>query len=148
MNRYENLKDIFYQTIEEKTHGIYKQRAYFHSLAVSSLCQKLALERGLNIELAAIIGLFHDYAQFIHHSSFEHAKRSSEMLASLLNEFNDSEKQIILNAIALHSHKEHIDDEYSELLKDADVLAQYLNEPDIILKTASQMRLKRLLEQG
>ena len=135
MNRYENLKDIFYQTIEEKTHGIYKQRAYFHSLAVSSLCQKLALERGLNI-------------QFIHHSSFEHAKRSSEMLASLLNEFNDSEKQIILNAIALHSHKEHIDDEYSELLKDADVLAQYLNEPDIILKTASQMRLKRLLEQG
>ena len=145
MNRYENLKNIFFQNIEEKCHGIYKQKAYFHSLSVSTLCQKLALEKDLNIELAAIIGLFHDYAQFIHHSSFDHAKRSSEMVVPLLDNFNDNERQMIIQAIAHHSDKTRIDDQYSEILKDADVLAQYFAEPDIILKVDSQKRLNQYI---
>lgn len=143
MNRYENLKNIFYQTIEEQCHGIYKQKAYFHSLSVSSLCQKLALEKEQDIELAAIMGLFHDYAQFINHSSFNHAKRSSEMVLALLDDFNDFEKQIITQAISFHSDKERIDDIYSEILKDADVLSQYFMEPQTIFKEASQKRLKK-----
>ncbi|WP_028043105.1 HD domain-containing protein [Candidatus Stoquefichus massiliensis] len=145
MNRYENLKNIFFQNIEEKCHGIYKQKAYFHSLSVSTLCQKLALEKDLDIELAAIIGLFHDYAQFIHHSSFDHAKRSSEMVVPLLDNFNDNERQMIIQAIAHHSDKTRIDDQYSEILKDADVLAQYFAEPDIILKADSQKRLNQYI---
>lgn len=145
MNRYENLKNIFFQNIEEKCHGIYKQKAYFHSLSVSTLCQKLALEKDLDIELAAIIGLFHDYAQFIHHSSFDHAKRSSEMVVPLLDNFNDNERQMIIQAIAHHSDKTRIDDQYSEILKDADVLAQYFAEPDIILKVDSQKRLNQYI---
>lgn len=145
MNRYENLKNIFFQNIEEKCHGIYKQKAYFHSLSVSTLCQKLALEKDLNIELAAIIGLFHDYSQFIHHSSFDHAKRSSEMVVPLLDNFNDNERQMIIQAIAHHSDKTRIDDQYSEILKDADVLAQYFAEPDIILKVDSQKRLNQYI---
>lgn len=143
MNRYEDLKNIFYQTIEEQCYGIYKQKAYFHSLSVSSLCQKLALEKEQDIELAAIMGLFHDYAQFINHSSFNHAKRSSEMVFTLLDDFSDFEKQIITQAIASHSDKERIDDIYSEILKDADVLAQYFMEPQTIFKEASQKRLKK-----
>lgn len=145
MNRYENLKNIFFQNIEEKCHGIYKQKAYFHSLSVSTLCQKLALEKDLDIELAAIIGLFHDYAQFIHHSSFDHAKRSSKMVVPLLDNFNDNERQMIIQAIAHHSDKTRIDDQYSEILKDADVLAQYFAEPDIILKVDSQKRLNQYI---
>lgn len=146
MNRYEKLKDIFYQTIEEKCHGLYKQKAYFHSLAVMSLCQKLALEKKLDIELAAIMGLFHDYAQFINHSSFHHAQRSSELVASLLDDFSENEKHIIIQAIALHSEKDKIGDEYCEILKDADVLAQYFVEPNIILKEASQKRLDKYMK--
>lgn len=145
MNRYENLKNIFYQTIEENCHGIYKQKAYFHSLSVSTLCQKLALEKDLDIELAAIMGLFHDYAQFIHHSSFNHAKRSGEMIVPLLDDFNDNERQMITQAIVHHSDKARIDDMYSEILKDADVLAQYFAEPDIILKADSQKRLNQYI---
>lgn len=145
MNRYETLKNTFYQNIEEKCHGIYKQKAYFHSLSVSSLCQKLALEKNLNIELAAIMGLFHDYAQFIHHTSFDHAKRSSEMIIPWLDDFDETEKQIITQAIAYHGDKEKIDDDYSEILKDADVLAQYFAEPDIIFKQASQIRLNQYI---
>ena len=46
---------------------------------------------------------------------------------------------------AKHSNKDCIDDDYSELLKDADVLAQYLAEPDIIFDKHSQERLKKYL---
>ncbi|MCD7808437.1 MAG: HD domain-containing protein [Erysipelotrichaceae bacterium] len=145
MNRYENIKNIFYSQIEEHCHGIYKQRAYNHSLAVCSLCQKLALENDLDIELAGVMGLYHDIAQFVNYSSFNHASRSSEMIQKYLNEYNNEEKDIIINAIKHHSDKDKIHDIYDEILKDADVLAQYFNEPDIILKDASQKRLKKYL---
>ena len=145
MNPYDELKDIFYQNIEEKCHGIYKQKAYFHSLQVSSLCQKLALENHLDVNIAGIMGLFHDYAQFINHSSFHHAKRSCEMIEPYCQGLNNEEKNIIMNAIENHSNKERIDDIYSEILKDADVLAQYFYEPDIIFNEASKNRLKKYL---
>ena len=145
MTRYEELKEIFYQTIEDQCHGIYKQKAYFHSLQVSALCKKFALEKNLNIELASIIGLFHDYASFIHHSSFNHALRSAEMIKPLLHNFSQKECDIIIESIANHSDKDRIDDIYSELLKDADVLAQYLEEPDMIMKKDYQDRLKKYL---
>lgn len=145
MNPYEQLINIFYQNIEEKCHGIYKQKAYFHSIQVSSLCQKLALENHLDINIAKVIGLFHDYAQFINHSSFDHAKRSSEMIEAYCHDLSDEEKKMITNAIFNHSHKERIDDIYSEILKDADVLAQYFYEPDIIFNEASKNRLKKYL---
>ncbi len=141
MNRYENLRTLFYQEIENHCHGIYKQKAYFHSLQVCSLTQKLALEKHLDIEIAGIIGLFHDYAQFINHSSFDHANRSSQMMIPLLKDFSEEEKNIIINAIKNHSDKERIDDVYSEILKDADVLAQYFMKPKQIFKPASKKRL-------
>ncbi|MCD7839586.1 MAG: HD domain-containing protein [Erysipelotrichaceae bacterium] len=145
MNRYENLKDIFYSLIEEHCHGIYKQRAYSHSLAVCNLCQKLALENNLDIELAGVIGLFHDVAQFVNYSSFNHASRSSDMIKKYLDDYNDEEKKIIINAIKNHSDKDKVHDTYDEILKDADVLAQYFAEPDILLKDASMQRLKKYL---
>ncbi|MCD8028219.1 MAG: HD domain-containing protein [Erysipelotrichaceae bacterium] len=145
MNRYENLKDTFFSLIEEHCHGIYKQRAYYHSLTVCSLCQKLALENNLDIELAGVMGLFHDIAQFVNYSSFNHASRSSEMMKKYLDDYNDEEKKIIINAIKNHSDKDKIHDIYDEILKDADVLAQYFAEPDIILKEASLQRLKKYL---
>ena len=147
MKHFDQLKHIFYQNIEKECFGIYKEKAYFHSLSVCHLCQKIALERHMNIELASIMGLFHDYSQFINHSSFHHAKISSEMTHQLLLETDMDEKDIliIINAIAKHSNKDCIDDEYSELLKDADVLAQYLAEPDIIFNKPAQVRLKKYL---
>lgn len=56
MNRYKDLKTIFYETIEQKCYGIYKEKAYFHSIQVASLCQIYAKHRHLDIELASIIG--------------------------------------------------------------------------------------------
>ena len=144
MNRYEILKEIFFNKIEEKVYGIYKQKAYFHSIQVSTLCMLLAKETNLNQELLGIIGLYHDFAQYINHNHFNHAKLSALALETLLDEsFSDEEKRIMTQAIINHSNKEQINDEYSEILKTADLLAKYLEDPDIILKDYELKRIER-----
>lgn len=149
MNRYEQLKEVFYQTIEDKCFGIYKQKAYFHSIQVCTLCQIYAVERHLDIELASIIGLFHDYSQFINHTSFNHAAMSSEMVQKLLDDysFTDEEKKIIVSAIRYHSDKQRIDDPYSELIKDADVMAKYYEDPKYVFKDVEKKRVENILTQ-
>lgn len=145
MKRYEILKDIFYQTIEEKSHGMYKKEAYFHSLHVSILCQKLALEKNLNMELAGIIGLFHDLSQYVYHTSFQHASRSSQLTKTILEKtktFTTEEMDCITKAIENHSYKDQIDDPYSELIKDADLLARYLDDPETVFESYSAKRLE------
>lgn len=144
MNRYKDLKTIFYETIEQKCHGIYKEKAYFHSIQVASLCQIYAKHRHLDIELASIIGLFHDYAQFINQSSFNHAIRSAQMLEKYLIDFSKEEVAIITHAIARHSDKDHIDDSYSELIKDMDILAKYYDDPSYVFKDCERKRLDTL----
>lgn len=145
MNRYEYLKDYFFMHIDEKCHGSYKQRALLHSIQVSTLCQKLALESHLDIELAGIIGLFHDFIQFTQHSSFQHGPRCGEWIESILDDFTDEEKAIIQEAITHHSEKEKTHDIYSEILKDADVLSQYFLETDIVLPKTHQKRIEKYL---
>lgn len=145
MNRYENLKDYFFMQIDEKCHGMYKQRVLLHSIQVSTLCQKLALEKHLNVELAGIMGLFHDYIQFTQHSSFQHGVRCKEWIENILDDFSQEEKQIIQQAIGHHSEKDKLHDLYSEILKDADVLAQYFAEMDMVLSDTNQKRIKKYL---
>lgn len=147
MIRYAQLKDIFYDNIEKQCFGPYKQKAYFHSIQVCTWCQILAKKRGLNIELASIIGLFHDYSQFLTHHSYNHALTSSEMTYQIIKnlDFTQEEIKIITTAIRHHSNKDKIDDDYSELIKDADVLTQYCEEPEAIYPPAKQERINRNL---
>ena len=144
MNEFEKMKNLFFQTIEEKCFGEYKNKAYFHSLSTCTLCQKLAIERNLDLEIAAIIGLMHDIGQYISHSSYKHAFKSKEFVTChLSNDYQN--KSIVLNAIENHSDKEHIHDAYSELLKDADLLSQYFAEPERIFPTIQQNRIQKSL---
>lgn len=147
MNRYEQLKDLFFKEIEKNCFGIYKQKAYFHTIQVCTLCQIYARERQLNIEIASIIGLFHDYSQFIHHNSFNHAVISSEMTQQILHQYDFTEDEInmITTAIRLHSHKQQIDDVYSELIKDADIMAKYYEDPEYVFKDNEMERINRIL---
>lgn len=145
MNRFEVLKDIFFQTIEDKCYGMYKEKAFFHSLQVCTLCQVYAQKLNLNIELASIIGLFHDFSFYINHSSFQHGQRSSEMLKKYLIDFTDEEIQMITNAIAHHSEKELTHDMYSELIKNMDLLAKYYEDPQTVFKDYEQNRIQKML---
>lgn len=146
MNEFEKMKDLFFQTIEEKCFGEYKNKAFFHSLSTCTLCQKLAIERDLDLEIASIIGLMHDIGQYISHSSYKHALKSKEFVAyHISNDYKN--KDIVFKAIENHSDKEHIHDAYSELLKDADLLSQYLAEPDRVFPAFQQNRIQKSLHK-
>lgn len=143
MNRYFILRDEVLHMIEEKAHGYYKREALAHMFQVETLCILLGQKRGLDEEICAIIGLLHDLAIPIYSSDFQHASRSSELAKSLLGSmFTDEEKQSIITAIKNHSHKERIDDDYSEVIKDADCLSHHLEKT--LLSHEESKRLKKI----
>lgn len=147
MNKLELVKETVYQNIESKCYGYKKKQAYDHLFGVSSLCGYLAKKRNLDIELSMIIGLLHDYSTYILLSSFDHANRSAMLANKLLEDlsFSNDDISIITTAIKNHSMKNIIHDEYSEMIKDADVLHQYLSQKDAIFNEDYYNRLKYLL---
>ena len=66
-----------------------------------------------------------------------------ELLISL--NFEEHDINIIVEAIKNHSDKNKVHDEYSELIKDADVLHQYFTQKDAIFSDDYNLRLIKLL---
>lgn len=123
----------------------------YHLSAVTTLCQLLAKKRNLDEELAAICGYLHDLATIRYNSSYDHANRSAALAQDILKEtklFSNQEITIIITAIRNHSHKELIHDPYSELLKDADLWAQLLYDPSLILSKEKESRYLKLKKQS
>lgn len=150
MNRYEIIKDEVYQILNNECFGNKRKQGLEHLFSVATMAKYLATLNHLDIELAAIIGILHDLATYKLNSSFDHANRSSIIANDLLkqdNLFTESEIKIIVTAIKNHSNKERVDDKYSELIKNADILVQYLNEPNAILKEDKQTRIDLLLNK-
>ncbi len=148
MIRYEIIKNEVYQIFNQYASKSEKQTGLEHLISVTAIIQYLAQKRQLDIELASIIAILHDIATYKYHSSFDHANRSSMIAHELLqasNQFERNEIILITTAIKNHSHKERIDDLYSELIKDADLLVQYLNEPDAILSNSKTNRINNIL---
>ncbi|MFV0393097.1 MAG: HD domain-containing protein [Coprobacillaceae bacterium] len=148
MNRFHEITIIAYRNIEEKCYGIKKLDGYQHLYSVSTLCIQLAKKRNLNIELSAIIGVLHDYSTYYTGSSFDHANRSAMLANELLEKselLNIEEITLVTTAIKNHSNKDVIDDEYSELIKDADIWYRYLYEPTMTFDMHKQKRIDTLL---
>lgn len=147
MNKLDIVKEKVYEDLESKCYGYKKKQAYDHLIGVSNLCGILALKRSLDVELSMIIGLLHDYSTYILGSSFDHAHRSSMLSTKILKDLNFNEEDITLisTAIYYHSDKNKIHDEYSELIKDADVLSQYLNQKDAVFTQEYNKRLEKLI---
>lgn len=102
---------------------------YIHLYGVSQNCSLLAIKRKLNVELCTIIGLLHDISTYKNGYSKEHAMSGAIEAENLLRDleiFTEEEIEIIKTAISHHSDKKNIHDDYSELLKDADVLQNSL----------------------
>ena len=147
MSRLDDVKEVLFNQIEEKGPKYKRLNGYDHLFGVSALCGKMAKERGLDVELACIIGLLHDCSTYITGNTYRHALWSSEYASKFLRSlpFSDEEIVIITTAIKNHSSKDRIDDEYSELIKDADVLHQYLQQPDTLFSKDYQDRLDKML---
>ncbi len=139
-----------YYFIKEAINDILiKNNGLEHSANVANMAFLLAKLKNLDLELAAIIGICHDLATYRFKSGFDHANRSSMLAREILtnsNLFNHDEIILITTAIKNHSFKDRIDDEYSELIKDADLIVQYLNEPNVSFSKEKQRRLNNIFK--
>lgn len=145
MKQYNEVVKIVHKNLESKCPGYSKQKGYQHLYGITTLCIELALIRGLDTDLAATIGILHDYATYYTASSFDHANRSA-MLAKdiVIDIYAKEEIDIICTAIKNHSNKQNIDDAYSKLIKDADTWYSYLFEPDQVFSLHKQQRIDAL----
>ena len=104
-----------------------KRAAYIHTYGVSHCCAFLAMKRGLDLELATVIGLLHDAYSYKTGVTAWHAQNGAEMVRvafkhRLVDLFTEDEQTIIKSAIYHHSNKDIVHDDYDELLKDSDIL--------------------------
>ena len=131
-NRIEQLCDQIDTLSAEQYYGDSWARFYIpHMNAVSSFAVMIAEKRGLDPELAAMIGQLHDIHSLLMGSTEQHAKYGSELAREILTDMDlvdEEEMDIICTAIKNHSKKRSVHDEYSELVKDADVLSHYYHD--------------------
>lgn len=150
MNRTEILRQKIDYILSDQRDLIHRRCGFVHLYGVSATCSLLALKRGLDPQLAAIIGMLHDLSTYQSGNSIDHAELGAAAAAQILTDAGDfslAELSIIESAIAHHSDKVSIHSPYDELLKDADVLQHYLYNTDFPLSMVKQKRLTNILEE-
>lgn len=133
MKRYEIVKEYVYDEFNKIYNVPLKTKAFTHTNSVDNCITLLAISRNMDVECAKIAALFHDYAQFVDNCPHsQHAKLSSLHAHNYLDSlhlFKVFEIDDICFAIGEHSKKNQYDSPMCELLKDADVLASFLEDP-------------------
>jgi HD superfamily phosphodiesterase len=124
-----------------------------HAYGVSLLCRLLARKRRLDEELGAIIGYLHDIGRIrLNILTRDHAYRGSVEARAILEDlgvFDHEEIGIVVSAIEKHDDKERIDNDYDELIKDADSLERSYHYPNSQRQGLREERkLKVLAELG
>ena len=121
-----------------------------HLYGVSDFSALLALRRNLDSEICAAAGLLHDLWFYESGIDENHAKPGAELAEEILKSmhlFENSEILIITCAIRYHSDKGNQHSEYDEVLKDADVLQHYFNEPDKKYVQSKARRIRNSLRE-
>ncbi len=150
MNRTEILRQKIDDILRDQPDLEQRRCGFVHLYGVSATCSLLALKRGLDPQLGAIIGMLHDLATYQSANSVDHAEKGAATAAQILSEAGDfplAEISIVKSAIAHHSDKVAIHSPYDELLKDADVLQHYLYNTDFSVSMVKQKRLTNILEE-
>lgn len=150
MERILKIRDYVNHIIDNIPSEEERKIATVHTYGVAQFCTMIAVKRGLNPELAHISGLLHDIYTYFTGSSLCHAISGADMARTairVMNIFTLEEKEIIASSIFYHSDKEHIHDEYDEVLKDADVLQHYWNDACFRIYKPFLPRLNKVLEE-
>lgn len=111
------------------------RNGYVHLYGVGQACALIALSRGHNrqyAELAEIAGMLHDYSKYYECIEEKHAEKSSieaRKILSAIGRFTDMEIETICHAILRHSDKNSVDNEFDEILIDADEMQHWLRNP-------------------
>lgn len=147
INKVQNyINNIFNSILDDNE----KRAAYIHSYGVAQFCALLVQKHTLNAEIATIIGLLHDVYYYKTGVSSLHSHNGAEMVRvafkyELSELFSIDEQILIKSAIYHHSDKEHIHDEYDELLKDCDVLQHFLF--DVSRNPFTKQRLSKVFSE-
>ncbi|NLJ99650.1 MAG: HD domain-containing protein [Clostridia bacterium] len=116
--------------ITDKTREVGLHGEIIHSIGCCRLAQIAALKRNLDMEISGIIGLLHDYGRITTGSKQDHALKAKAPLELLLKDtslFTEKEITTIITAVANHSSKNIKQGPYDELIKDVDILENYLS---------------------
>ena len=147
MDRQSLVQEGIAQLLLDMTDLHERRYGYVHLFGVSAFAALLAMRRGLNVELAGVAGLLHDIATYTSGSSEDHARRSARQARQILDDigvFSPEETDAIGTAIANHSNKGEVQDPFSELLKDADVLQHGLYAATTINPSVRLPRIEAL----
>jgi uncharacterized protein len=137
-------KRLYYLKKEERLTAIR------HLYGVSDFCAIIALRRNLDSEICAVMGLLHDLWSYEKNIDQNHAKQGAELARKILEDlhsFKKHEIEIITKSIRYHSDKGNTHDEYDEVLKDADVLHHYFDQPNIQYVQSKAKRIKNTLRE-
>ncbi|MEY8309174.1 HD domain-containing protein [Erysipelotrichaceae bacterium 51-3] len=148
--RYEKIHDL----VMKEFGNIYNKNLYTYAVAHTSMVDAyitlIARSRGLDVELAKVCAVLHDYFKFTRNMAYEHALRGASAAKKMLDEsglFTRTETETITHAIAEHSNKERTGEMMDEALKDADVLASWAENPAKSLSATREARLELLKEE-
>lgn len=150
MDRISLIKEYVDSIIDNKAPVRDRKDAYVHTYGVAGFCSIFAGKRGLNTELAYIIGLLHDVYAYYTGSYICHGQSGADMVRVAIrkmNIFSDDEKMLIASAIFHHSDKGNIHGEYDEVLKDADVLQPFINNSSFRVHYLAAQRLNKILTE-
>ncbi len=145
LKRYQVVKDYVYSEYAKIYNESIRIAAITHTSSVDTCITLLSMTRNEDLELAKVAALLHDFAQYKQNCSHdEHARLSSIMASNYLAEtklFKQGEIDDIAYAIAQHSKKEEYHSPLAELLKDADLLARFFENPYMELQGRKKQRL-------
>ncbi|HIW34805.1 MAG TPA: CHAP domain-containing protein [Candidatus Paenibacillus intestinavium] len=128
-----------------------RQEAYIHLNGVSNFSSMLAKKRGQSQELAAIIGLLHDYYYYYKTGIYEFpGPNSAETVRPLLRDMNIFTKEeliTILKAIFHRCDRSRVNGPYEEIIKDAYVMQLYFQNSSHILSQQDINRLENIFRE-
>ncbi|MHB1461120.1 MAG: HD domain-containing protein [Armatimonadota bacterium] len=149
MSRLHSIRDMVNRMISGFDSEL-QPYAYNHLHGVAQASSLLALKRGLDAELAAVAGLMHDLYSYTTGLTKFHDQNGAEMIRPILRDtklLSSTEQQCIISAVFHHCDKQNRHGAYEELLKDADVLGYYLNDPDSAVNLERTDRLNSLFAE-
>lgn len=148
--RYESVRILVQEMIVSIVSEQQKQEAAFQLYGVSSFASMLALKRGLDQELAAVIGLLHNYYFYKTGIKEFPGPNSADTVRPLLRDmgiFNKEEMNLILKAIFHQEDRSKVQGPYDEIVKDAYLLQLYFDRRDNILMLQDAKRLRSVFRE-
>lgn len=141
-SRFDKIQSLVLDLLEIKK-DIDRDQPYIwsltHAISCSQICKLLAASRGINVEIAAIAGVIHDLAIIVTGKFEEHGLIGAPLVEEFLTSYNldygeengrvsDEEIKMIVQATKNHTlKKEFTDNDFDELIKDADSLDRFLH---------------------